>query len=243
MKFYIYGKKGKIGEIVTHYCHLMEISLVDEPLQADCWFLAVPSSAVSHLLNQREHRGVIDLSGYCKRHNIGVYGVLDERLNRSSKIIQNPGCFASSVIEAFKRSGLDPHQLDGSVSITSIGGASVAHRSEKSGLRLSKRLWSHPHVKEIESVITGLEISHFTPVITHSQPHGICSLISGKLAQPIHIQSPPPFDLEEILGGSQVKWNWRVDASARRFLLSCVLDNLYFPAHHAVMIAQHLITS
>ena len=238
MSSYIHGSQGKIGSLVQHYCQQLGVTLAATPEEARCWFLAIPSAAVAGYLAKRQDRLIVDLSGYCKQQGIGTYAQPGTQPDFSAGIIQNPGCFAASIIEPFRYAGLAAEQLDGPVSITLVGGASVAHRSQQGGLRLSKRLWDHPHVKEIQRAIPGLTISSFVPLINHFQPHGICSVIHGKLRQPLAINSPPPFDLQEVLGGFQVKWSWQADPSKQRFVLGAVLDNLHFPAYHAALIGK-----
>ena len=101
-KIYVYGHRGRIGSIVVHYLRTFNLSITDEPLDALIWILAIPVRVVPEILSEQGERWVIDMSGYSKRYQIGGYG--EAGIDSSHRVIQNVGCFASSVIQAFRLS-------------------------------------------------------------------------------------------------------------------------------------------
>jgi hypothetical protein len=87
-----------------------------------------------------------------------------------------------------------------------------------------------------------LEIGCFVPIINHHQPAGICTVISGVARQAISVIEQPLFDLSQVIGTPEVKWNWAFESNKKSFVLSSVIDNLHFPAHHASSLANKLCT-
>lgn len=238
--YYLFGKSGRIGQVTSTYLNDLGCLASPSPANADVWILAIPQSAVPGILESKGARVVIDMSGYCKREKIGVYG--NHTLHKPNhQIIQNVGCFASSVIETFRQSQFPVHHIVGGVHIVSVGGQSVTHRSETQSVRVAKRTWDHPHVDEICTQILGLSIDSFVPIINCHQPHGITTIITGHLSQNPDLSFPPPFDANEVFETPHFKWSGKWNPDTMAFQLSSCLDNLHFPAYNAAKIARALL--
>lgn len=238
--YYLFGKSGRIGCATWKYLNNLDCIESKTPQDADIWILAIPQTAVPDILNSRGTRAVIDMSGYCKHEKIGVYGNIDS-LSIDHNIIQNVGCFASSVIEAFRQSNFPVHTIVGGIHIVSVGGQSVTHRSEKQSVRIAKRTWNHPHTDEICTQIQGLSIDSFVPIINCHQPHGITTVITGRVSKILDISFPPSFDTTDVSETPHFKWSGKWNQDTMCFQLFSCLDNLHFPALHAARIAKKII--
>ena len=230
---YIYGKNGRIGTIVQQYATQQKVSIATDPKYAYISILAVPQSAVSSLLPNIVSPIIIDMSGFSKRHNLGTYAATLQPF--SDRILQNPGCFASSVIQGILRASLPLSDIESPLHIATTGGASVDHPSAAPGIRLAKRLWDHPHVQEIQKRFPKLRIASFTPIINHCQPHGIISTISGTLTKGTK-SAKSKINIQETWGNAQVAWE--LHTQDKYFSLVCALDNLHFPACYAIRLAK-----
>lgn len=231
---YVYGSTGRIGSILSNYLKKNRIPCVSKPTIADVIVLAVPHHAVEGLLKKHPKQKILDMSGFCKRSAIGVYGL--HKWDPKERIVQNVGCFASSVIQGLLRSNILGADIDGAIQISTIGGASTAHREQVETLRLARRLWNHPHQQEIEKAIPNLRISHFVITLQTAIEHGIWTCIMGRLLR--DRPSTERIDGNDILGRTQVPWS--LQCQERNFVLTTALDNLHYPAFHAYTLIQSL---
>ena len=229
---YIYGALGRIGQVLESYLNSENIPRVKNPRYADIIVLAVPRTAVPELLAKHPQQQILDMSGYCKYKSIGRYGITG--WPEGATIVQNVGCFASSVIQAFKRAPFDIRDITGGVHISMMGGASVGQIAQTPQIRLARRLWNHPHLKEIKYVFPDLNIAHFVISLNSYMPHGIWTCIMGVL--PYSIASTDPIYGQTVWGTPKVSWS--VHAEQQRFVLNVALDNLHFPAYHACMLIK-----
>ena len=234
LRVYIYGQTGRIGSLVSFYLQKKQILCISNPAHADVIVLAVPQQAVESLLKKHHHQRILDMSGFCKRNHIGGYGL--HRWEPEYRILQNVGCFASSVIQGLlcaKIKGLD---IDGALYVNATGGASTAHKNQEETCRLARRLWSHPHQEEIEKAIPALLISHFAITLQTGIHHGIWTCIMGRFYKPR--SSTAPIDGNHVLGRKDV--HWALQCKEHKFILTVALDNLHFPAFHACSLIQSL---
>ncbi len=237
---YIFGQTGRIGQELVRLAH--GHTLATAPEDAAVWLLATPTPAAQAILARPDAPTVIDLSGALKRTGAGRYGLLtdsglllDGAPPRPGDHLGNPGCIAASVIVGLQRAGLTADRLAGPIHVSSVTGASTAHRSQQGTVRLANRLLRHPHVDEIQQALPGVRLASFAPVIVYTQPRGILTVISGTL-------SPAGQDAIQPLGGrlelGSVLGTDRVDVRLTRegdgFTLGVVVDNLTFPAANAV---------
>ena len=144
--------------------------------------------------------------------------------------LANPGCFASAVVVGLQRSGLTG-VLDGPLHISAMGGASTAHRTQRGGLRLARRLADHPHADEVRAA-TGASVASFALSVAYAQPAGILAIVSGACASDAPLNpGVSELDVQAVLGTPRVLH--RVVRSGTFFTLGVVLDNIAFPADNA----------
>jgi len=233
MSVYLYGNNGRIGRVLLSYLNATDISIEENACNADIIVLATPYDSVEELLSRHPEQSILDMSGYCKRHHIGSYGLNTWPV--SSRIVQNIGCFASSVIIPLQQAGI-VHQLSKDVQIHCTGGGTTVSRKENSVMRLARRLWDHPHQEEIERVFPSLSISHFIVNVNTQYAHGIWTCISGFSTAPLQEQGGD-INGVKVLGSPSVHWNVRTHQC--HFVLCSALDNLHYPAFHAISLLKN----
>ena len=241
IKCHIFGHSGRIGSLLLERLQQLELSHTSNPKEASIWLLAVPASAVEEILQRAQDRWVIDLSGYSKRKGIGHNGWDLSILPITTRLIQNPGCIAASVLLGLQQSGLAKCLAPAdSIQVTAVCGRSIAHRSEQlTSPRLAKRLWSHPHVQEIQHVFPNVSIGHFTPIIHSDQSDGIFTSVTGTASQDL-FSCGENVQFSRVVGTPNVEWQLRVHPDKRRFVLNVALDNLHYPVWHAAQWATTL---
>lgn len=237
-----------MGRVLQRLADEAGLVLVPTADEASVVIVSMPSDAVSAELLQTllQGRSVIDMSGASKRAGIARYGLLldDGRLLDGSIPARglcygNPGCIAASVLVGLQRAGLTD-RLDGPLHITAVGSASYAPPDQEGKIRLARRLRTHPHVAEIEAARPGLRIASFAPVIVYDTPHGLLSVISGRLATPLASTAGEPvaLDVKDVVGTATLRY--RFDVEGPEFTLAVALDNLTFPAANAITLARSL---
>ena len=235
MNCHIFGKNGRIGTRLRQGLDQIDCEHTSAPASAAIWLLAVPASAVPEILEQAQDRWVIDMSGYSKRAGIGHSGWDLENGLPTKRLIQNPGCIAASVILGLQKSGLAKliHPL-APIQVTAICGKTLLHRSEDlSSPRRANRLWTHPHVDEIEAWLPDISISHFVPIIHPNQASGILTSITGQTEKHCTDRGQPVV-LDQVIGTANVHWERIIHPDSNRFVLNVALDNLQYPVWHAL---------
>jgi hypothetical protein len=224
-------------------------ALVRTAEEASVVIVAMPSDAVSEQMldSLLRRRSVIDMSGAAKRMGTACYGLLTEQgrlldgsLPRRGLCYGNPGCIAASVLVGLQRTGL-VGCLGGALHITAVGSASYAPPGQEGELRLARRLRAHPHVAEVEAAQPELRIASFAPVVSYGTPHGLLTVISGSLAEPLAVTAgePAPLDVKQVIGTAKVLH--RLEQAEAAFTLAVALDNLTFPAANALALARSLL--
>ncbi len=246
---HIIGARGRLGSEVARQAKRLGVPLADSLETADVVALAIPRRAAGELLDQGfGDQTVIDLSGALKDRREGRYALLTGELlddgapPRAGDLLANPGCLASSVIVGLRRAGLSSQAPRlGPVHITAVGGASMAGRDQRGGIRLARRGLTHPHVQEICRAVPGLVPGSFSPVVCYAQERGILAVISGRAPQGDTTRSTggDPPDVTQVLGTDAVHHHLTFTGDA--FTLAVTLDNLTFPAANAARLAQLLM--
>ncbi len=224
------GASGRIGAEVLRLAALEKMPTTTDPEHASVTVLALPTDAARQALAGLEGHSVIDMSGAVKRDGTGIYGLGAHP--QPGVWYGNPGCIAAAVILAIRRSGV---QVNGPLHISAVGGSSYAPRGQDGVLRVARRLHEHPHVPEIEAAIGG-SIASFVPIVSYGTERGLVVSVSGTGA--VQAQGEP-FDAQAVVGTDGLLL--RAVQAGPHFTLTAAIDNLSFPAAHAVRMAQALI--
>lgn len=196
--------------------------------------LAVPAAAARVLLAKLEAlQGrdvlVLDCSGVAKQREDHLYNTVPAGPEARVRIVGNPGCIASAVLDGLRELPVD---RAAPLSVVATGDRSYAPEGQCGEMRSGRRWLSHPHVREIE-LHSGCRVACFVPVICYAmEATGLLVVVAGRLSE------PRPSDPEEAVDAASVAGTARL---ARRlevgpelgFTLTVVIDNVVRVAWHA----------
>jgi len=143
------------------------------------------------------------------------------------------------VIVGLQQAGLS-RALRGPLHVSAVGGASTAHKSQRGGLRLARRLTDHPHADEVTRALPGARVASFALMVAYAQSGGILATVSGTCDPAVPLDAgQDTLDVDDVLGTPRVAH--RVVRDGAAFTLAAALDNIVFPVENAARLVCALL--
>lgn len=245
---FIRGEGGNVGQDLKQAVAGLPIDLVDNHEDAEFVALCVPSHVATEALmaDTYHNQKVIDFSGAAKRNNVGEYGLMIDyempwrNIDVNAHIFGNPSCIASAVLLGMRTAKLKPDRFK-PIQVFSVGGKSYAHTAEDQQISLARRLYDHPHIKEIQKASYSwpgyMAVSSFMPVITGGVDSGLFVGVSGQCYEDDRHEEKI-LNTGDVVGSGRL--DYRLEIEDSNFSLGVVIDNLRFVTNNAVRLIDYL---
>lgn len=292
-KIVLFGASGRVGSSIAAQMGSIAftaaareddlLQLVSDARDTVLLVFSIPHLAVKERLAELEARLeelvcgdiiVLDCSGHVKQSIQDHWHILDgaswaqylsARTLQRHRVhyIGNPGCMASTVIQAVRASGLS--FTNSELSVTAVGGRSygpatpAATETCHSQLRVARNWLTHHHVSEIERSLATqgpAKVVSFMPLICSSLEHGLMITVSWRsegCAEAVKVDDVPgvtrcdqDLDVATVLGSPMLAMRTQTTPSVSggvTISVAAAIDNIDHVAMLAVASIRQVLES